>query len=528
MKKLRKIVSLLLAVAMLMSLCAVQVGATSQVAGTIVITDASEGTTFSAYKMLDLTYDDNTGSYTYYFTASSDWYDFFTDTIYGINGTYTTYTQVGDYYYVTWIANEDSATLQAFANAAKTYATVTKSITATDTATADSTGTATFSGLDLGYYFVSSSTGTLIALDSTENYVEIVDKNAKPQVTKTVYDEADQDFNETSTSTSIDLTDTVYYQVKIEGIDEITTLVLHDALPDGFELTSGSISVKLYYYDDQGVLQTPVTLATTTDYSIDDNPSCSVTGCDFEVDFTALIAQTSSGNYYDYVLSVTDPAKSYIIVSYSATVTDSSEISYGNGSGDGNVNTVTLESDVERESTATVYTYDIYVYKFTGTNDSDLPGTALEDATFTLSDGTNYAVFSTDTDGNYVLEYWSSTVVESDSSGYSSYITTDSNGLLHVIGLDDGSYYLTETTAPDGYALISGSKTITISDGAVTTDTYAYSSAIAASTVYNSTESEMPSTGGIGTTIFYVVGGILVLGAVVLIIARKRMKSDEE
>ncbi|MCD7770548.1 MAG: SpaH/EbpB family LPXTG-anchored major pilin [Oscillospiraceae bacterium] len=524
MKKLRKIVSLLLAVAMLMSICAVQVGATAGSAGTIVIKDASEGTEFSAYKMLDLTYDSTSGSYAY--TIADGWEDFFTDT--GIDDVYVTLTTVGSVTYVTWKdgVSQDSTTLQAFANAAKTYAeSNTGSITPV-TATADSSGTATFTGLDLGYYFVSSSTGTLIALDSTENYVEIVDKNAKPQVTKTVYNEEDADFDETSTSTSIDLTDTVYYQVKIEGIDEITTLVLHDALPDGFELTSGSISVKLYYYDAQSELQN-VTLATTTDYTIDDSPSCSVTGCDFEVDFTALIAQTSSGNYYDYVLSVSDPASSYLIVSYSATVTDSSEISYGNDQGDGNVNTVTLESDVERTSTATVYTYDIYVYKFTADSDTDLPGTALEGATFTLSDGTNYAVFITDTDGNYVLSSWSSTVVENN-SGASSYITTGSDGLLHVIGLDDGSYYLTETTAPDGYALISGSKTITIYEGAVTTDTYAYSTDIAASTVYNSKSSEMPSTGGIGTTIFYVVGGVLVLGAIIMIITRKRMKSDEE
>ena len=86
-------------------------------------------------------------------------------------------------------------------------------------------------------------------------------------------------------------------------------------------------------------------------------------------------------------------------------------------------------------------------------------------------------------------------------------------------GLVNGTYTLVETTVPTGYNKAADS-TVTIAD----TDFNANVSASA--TVVNNQGTELPSTGGIGTTIFYVVGSILVVAAGVLLITKKRMSRE--
>ena len=133
--------------------------------------------------------------------------------------------------------------------------------------------------------------------------------------------------------------------------------------------------------------------------------------------------------------------------------------------------------------------------------------------------------------------------------------TTDSTGKLsqQVRGLDKGTYYFEETVAPKGYNLLSAPVAVVIS---VTEDangeTVTYSATyggenasmtngevdltaatqssgkqpVATGTIQNNSGTELPSTGGIGTTIFYVIGAILVLGAGILLVTRRRMNAN--
>lgn len=132
-----------------------------------------------------------------------------------------------------------------------------------------------------------------------------------------------------------------------------------------------------------------------------------------------------------------------------------------------------------------------------------------------------------------------------------SVLTTASGGNFAVIGLDDGVYYLEETKPKDGYNTIKDPIQVTIS--AVTANGQNWTDGTAANAltalnitigegddasmtqgsadtgsvstiVKNNKGIELPGTGGIGTTIFYIVGGILVVGAAVLLIAKKRTK----
>ena len=127
-------------------------------------------------------------------------------------------------------------------------------------------------------------------------------------------------------------------------------------------------------------------------------------------------------------------------------------------------------------------------------------------------------------------------------------LTTPDNGLIIIKGVQQGTYEFTETEAPAGYNRLTETVTVTAAKtGQTTTSTTTYldengnvvGTATEAKTtvtveianlsagaivVVNKTGAELPSTGGIGTTLFYVIGGILVLGAAVTMISKKRME----
>ena len=101
-------------------------------------------------------------------------------------------------------------------------------------------------------------------------------------------------------------------------------------------------------------------------------------------------------------------------------------------------------------------------------------------------------------------------------------------GKVTVKGLDSGTYYLEEIEAPDGYNMLAGRVAVTITNANLTTNMTGdvWVEGNGGVQITNNTGAELPSTGGIGTTIFYVVGGILVVGAAVVLTTRKRMEKN--
>lgn len=129
-------------------------------------------------------------------------------------------------------------------------------------------------------------------------------------------------------------------------------------------------------------------------------------------------------------------------------------------------------------------------------------------------------------------------------------LTSDANGLFKVSGLEDGTYYLREIQAPTGYNLLEDDVQVVITattangqnwDGvagnALTGLTVAVDNGalqngdidtgIVNVTVANNQGSTLPETGGMGTTVFYVVGGVIVAGVLVLLVAKRRMGRAE-
>ena len=110
-------------------------------------------------------------------------------------------------------------------------------------------------------------------------------------------------------------------------------------------------------------------------------------------------------------------------------------------------------------------------------------------------------------------------------------LVSGDDGMIAVEGLDADTYYLEETKAPGGYNRLAGPVKVEIShdvsaEGTQMTHTLKQDTTVVDKVeIENQSGTELPSTGGIGTTIFYVLGSILVIGAAVLLITKKRMSA---
>lgn len=399
---------------------------------------------------------------------------------------------------------DDSSTAQSFATtAAANLGTATATVSSTTTTT-------TISGLAAGYYLVKDADDSQSGENSsyTRFILKVVGdataelKSDVPSVVKKV-----QDTNDTAGTTTdwqdsadYDINDSVPFQLTAtlpSNLDDYTEyyLELSDTLSSGLTY-NGDAKV---YLDNDGV-RTDV----TSSFTIADD------GSSFKI------------NNLKSLDGVTSSTK--VVVEYTATLNENAVI----GS-EGNPNTVKLiysnnpnytgsgetsPTGETPEDTVIVFTYKVVVNKV------DQNGDALEGAGFTL--------YKKDSSGN-----WNE--VETISAGDTTTFTFK--------GLDDGDYKLSETTTPNGYNTIddveftvtadhdveSDSPALNSLSGDVTTGSLTFTSNITeddaslTTKVVNKKGSVLPSTGGMGTTILYVVGTILVLAAGILLVTKKRM-----
>ena len=127
-------------------------------------------------------------------------------------------------------------------------------------------------------------------------------------------------------------------------------------------------------------------------------------------------------------------------------------------------------------------------------------------------------------DGTNKLYYkWNTTTekVEWVERAKADVVTTDGDGAAFFAGIADGTYYLEEIAAPAGYNLLKDPVEVTVAGSKTEIAKLTVTEQVA-----NSTGTELPSTGGMGTTIFYVLGGVLMAGAFVLLVVRKRMRTE--
>ena len=165
----------------------------------------------------------------------------------------------------------------------------------------------------------------------------------------------------------------------------------------------------------------------------------------------------------------------------------------------------------------------------------------LKDGTFTETASTSATADKYD---STTKKYKKITSVTKDTAPASESVNqtgyTGSNGIISFLGLKDGTYTIKELEAPDGYNKLNENITIVISaaldENAQTctwtakkgSDNISYKNNVFTFDVENNKGLTLPSTGGVGTTLFYVIGGLLVAGALVLLVVKKRMSISEK
>ena len=462
--------------------------------GTITVTNVPEGHTYKLYKILNLesySYESvNTEEGNYAYTLTGDKWD---DFVKGNAGEDKFFT-ITDNKYVTFNKGE-AATL---AKEAIKFAEVNNLVPITTPSTKDSAGNFVFSNLDLGYYLVDSSVGALCNLTTTNPTVTIQEKNGTPTVEKKVKEDSTDIFDSNNTA---DIGETVEFQTIITAQNGAHNYVLHDKMSEGLTFNSDSVTVKLKKNNE--VQET--TLASPKDYVIKTaNLGETDSICTFHIEFTTEFCDLLK-------------ADDQIIVSYSATLNENAVI------GDaGNKNDTWLKygdgTDTAHSLTST-YTFKLPVFKFTGTG-AEKKG--LGKAKFTLknangSDSIKFVKVSDATEGTE-LTY---RVAKTGEENTVTEITTPSSGKFTIQGLDADTYLLTEKEQPKGYNKLASPITVVIeADGNVKID----ASYVNVVEVENKTGTILPSTGGMGTTIIYMVGAVLVIGSGIVLLSKKKSK----
>lgn len=510
MKHARKLASLLLALVMVFALAttafAQEVTGTGG-KGSITISNAAKGETYTIYKLFDATVSEDGSSIAYTGTIPKSLKDYFI-------------ADENDYISATPAAKNGESMSDGLKAALKAWTAGEKPV-----ATAVSDGSAlTFKELPYGYYVVTTTQGEqLISVDSTKPNVDIVDKNSSTPsgLTKTATATA------TGTDKSFSIGDTVTYTVRFktsnydgagEKAKKIVSYTIEDTLPDFLE----DVKVTSIIVDNDG-----------DETTIDDQTKLNA---QFNEDKKIVIDWYDKDNdQFLYNNGAT------IIITYTAVVTDKAAID-----GEGNTNNVTVTWTTEGsdkpgpgklENKETIFTYAIALKKVNNEGKA-LPGAVFEFPFYVKSTPDT-------TDGAYIYAGIKS------GEGLTNQITTPKDGVIVVKGVKAGSYVIEEVTAPDGYNKLTAPVTVTaVKTGKTTTNTTVYLDkdgkvvkdvsakkfevkvdidkiAATAVVVVNKAGTELPSTGGMGTTIFYVLGSALVLGAVVLLVTKKRMSTKD-
>ncbi len=464
----KKLLAILCAV-MLVLTCSISVFAAGD--GTITITNAVEGKTYNAYKMLDLTKDGEL----YKYTVDSDWADFFT------TGAGKDYVNIVDNI-VTW---KDGADVAALAKAAIAYAKANSiSAAATENYPDDGDenkneiGSVQFTSLDLGYYLVDSNLGSICAIDTTNKDAEITEKNKIPGVDKVLVD----------SDGTAKIGDTINFKSTITAYEGIDTLTWYDKMSDGLTYTVDSIAISVG----------SDALTKDTDYTVETNKD----GFDIIVKFDSA--------YLNSIDEDTD-----IEITYSAVLNENAA---SLGGADNTVH-ITYGDDNSIESGKVLV--DVNTFSF------DLVKT---DTANKVLDGAKFKLYDAATGGNEIKVVEVNTGVKgeyrlaiSDDEKANAVEIETVNGKATVKGLDSGTYYLEETVAPTGYNPLTARKAVTINDinnSATVTDNIYQSGGVQ---VINNSGSILPETGGMGTTLFIAIGSIVVLITGIVLVARKRM-----
>lgn len=477
MKLIKKIAAIMFAFMMVVSMsCNVKAeeGSYDDGDGSITITKALNDKTYTIYEMLKL---ESFNGKNYSYKVSTGWDDFFTI------GEGATYMQKDDNGYMTFKTGMDSeVNLRDFAQKALVYAKEGHGIrTQSQPATSN---TVTFNNLKLGYYLIDSPAGTLCGLTTTNKNARIEEKNGVPSVEKNIVDS-----NKNTTDNYANIGDVVKYQTIVTAQKGAQSYVLHDTMDKGLTFNN-NVKVKISG-ETENLIQ-------NQDYELITNPTDKT--CTFEIKFIDTFLKAIN-------------AETKIEITYSATLNGDAKIY------EANENTTYLTYGNNNKTTdrkTHTVTYEIKVLKYTKTTDNP-----LANAKFSLYNaetaGTAYTLVQKTDTTNYRL-------ATTGEAGVTE-ITTNGTGKFSIQGLKPGDYWLEETAAPKGYNKLTKRIKVHINEaGNYVINDENTGSPISQVDVANKSGTVLPSTGGAGTTMIYLIGGALVLGSGVVLVTKRRVK----
>lgn len=367
-----------------------------------------------------------------------------------------------------YVQNLDTEAMTTFAKSAIEYA-ITKGVAPTASKVAAGE-TVTFDNLVLGYYLMypQGGLGSVCSLTTTNPDSEVDVKDTYPTIDKV----ADK---------------------TLTNVGDVITFTVTGVVPD----TTG---YQTYLYKISDTMSAGLTFNKDVTVTFGENEITDIAPVLSDNGFTLTYDMTAYQAYVGKTITVT----------YTATVNENAVMGTT-----GNTNTVNLEysnNPSDTSSTVTTPDVDVTVYSYAfSLNKVDNADKPLTGATFKLYDKEGNQIYVVDNqDGSYTV-----TATPND--------TLISAGNVVIKGLKPGEYALEEITAPEGYNKLTAKQTFTI-----TADNEVENGIVENVKVVNNTGTILPGTGGIGTTIFYVAGGLLMLGAVVVLVAKKKTSVAKE
>lgn len=354
--------------------------------------------------------------------------------------------------------------------------------------------TTTNSVFALPYY--DSTTGWIYSLDQINLASKVVDE--VPEILKNIVN-SNQD-NENFTDAGIN--DEIQYEIisSVIGSTEhkLSQYVITDTIDSGLSIIDSSISVR----EENESCETIRTFTRDTDYTVT-----------YGANGVTTIAFTQNALSSDDIYHNNNTDAHNFVTTYSATVNENASTE-----NTGNKNTATsLTYANEKGTTASINGNSVYVYTYKiRANKFDDDENALSGATFSL--------YLNENDANNETNAYATGVSQADGS------VIFKNTSNNEVSLKAGTYYLRETEAPEGFSRYGMTIPVEIEVSYYDTEnngTYIEEGpehGIVTVDVYNS-KVVLPQTGGKGTILFYALAGIALLGAAILLISRKTIKS---
>ncbi|KAB8287596.1 cell surface protein [Bifidobacterium ramosum] len=436
-----------------------------------------------------------------------------------------------------------SRTLTSFATKASNWAqktktgdttpnvTVAKTANVSDTAS-DGTYTASFTGLDFGYYLLAVpgvaqndanfKYATLVSVTTATGNTAVI-KGSYPTVDKKV-DGADEGTAKIGDELTFTLTSTVPDMSAYDTYQFAFKDILSKGLT--FNDQTGLESIKILN-DDNTVAAT----LTTDNYSLSYEAGDGTNGATTDEHKLTVKLGTNSNGKYDFKAYAEQYTGKKIVLTYKATLNEKAEIE---GTGTQNKATVEFSNNPQSDGTGEsvpdivkVYTYKFGIDKYTTENGkrTQLPGAKF---TLTPKDEQTAIQFVVEEQGNS-NKATTYRVAKTDEQGATAEIVTPDSGKVMLKGLKAGEYVLTETEAPKGYSKLTKPMGVKITEkdgdkggktGEITynnnsaSDAYGLTATDGYVAVENNKAPILPSTGGMGTALFTVFGVLIVaLGA---------------